>query len=80
MVQYGKNLSFLINYPYGCPEQTISAAFPQLYFSDLAKNVQNLTSNTKTAVSNVQMAIEKLQAMQLSNGALSYWQGGDSLS
>lgn len=80
LVQYGKSLSFLVNYPYGCAEQTISAAFPQLYFSELAKNLHDISANNRNAVSNVQMAIEKLQSMQLSNGALSYWSGGGSES
>ncbi|MFN8259825.1 MAG: MG2 domain-containing protein [Chitinophagales bacterium] len=76
LVQYGKNLSYLVNYPYGCVEQTVSTAFPQLYFSDLAKNLNSSAVTNKNAVNNVQAAIDKLQSMQLSNGALSYWQGG----
>ncbi|MFN8237044.1 MAG: MG2 domain-containing protein [Chitinophagales bacterium] len=80
LVQFSKNLSALVNYPYGCAEQTISAAFPQLYYSDLAKNVNNSNLLNKNAVNNVQAAIDKLQSMQLSNGALSYWQGSGSES
>ncbi len=76
LVQFGKNLSYLVNYPYGCVEQTVSTAFPQIYFSDLAKNLIGSGYNNKSAVNNVQAAIDKLQSMQLSNGALSYWQGG----
>jgi hypothetical protein len=38
MVQFGKNLNYLVNYPYGCVEQTVSAAFPQLYYADLTRN------------------------------------------
>jgi uncharacterized protein YfaS (alpha-2-macroglobulin family) len=80
LVQFSKNLSALVNYPYGCAEQTISAAFPQLYYSDLAKNLNNTTVLNRSAVNNVQAAIDRLQSMQLSNGALSYWQGGGSES
>lgn len=76
LVQFGKNLSYLVSYPYGCVEQTVSTAFPQLYFSDLAKNLGSSSVTNKNAVNNVQAAIDKLQSMQLSNGALSYWQGG----
>lgn len=76
LVQFGKNLSYLVNYPHGCVEQTVSTAFPQLYYSDLAKNLNGSTLTNKNAVNNVQAAIDKLQSMQLSNGALSYWQGG----
>lgn len=80
LVQFSKNLSALVNYPYGCAEQTISSAFPQLYYSDLAKNLNQSSSLQKTAINNVQAAIDKLQSMQLSNGALSYWQGSGSES
>jgi hypothetical protein len=76
LVQFGKNLSYLVNYPYGCVEQTVSTAFPQLYYSDMAKNLNGSSATNKNAVNNVQAAIDKLQSMQLSNGALSYWQGG----
>ena len=76
LVQFGKNLSYLVNYPHGCVEQTISTAFPQLYYADLAKNLNGSSASNKNAVNNVQAAIDKLQSMQLSNGALSYWQGG----
>jgi alpha-2-macroglobulin len=80
LVQFSKNLSALINYPYGCAEQTISSAFPQLYYADLAKNLNQSNAQQKTAVNNVQAAIDKIQSMQLSNGALSYWQGNGSES
>lgn len=77
LTEFSKNLDYLIQYPYGCVEQTTSAAFPQIYFSDLAKA---LNPNGQTAYGNpnynVQQAIIKLQAMQLPNGALSYWPGG----
>jgi uncharacterized protein YfaS (alpha-2-macroglobulin family) len=71
LVQFGKNLDFLVNYPYGCVEQTVSSAFPQLYFADLAKNLNGMNASKVNAVSNVQFAIDKVQSMQLSNGALS---------
>jgi hypothetical protein len=80
LVQFSKSLDYLVNYPYGCAEQIISAAFPQLYYPDLAKNLSNKNSLNKNAVNNVQTNIDKLQSMQLSNGALSYWQGGGAES
>ena len=75
LIQFSKNLNFLLSYPYGCAEQTISAAFPQLYYADLAKEINNNFSSNKNAVNNVQAAIDKIQSMQLSNGAIAYWQG-----
>ncbi len=31
---------YLDNFPYGCTEQTVSAAFPQLYYGDLSDLMQ----------------------------------------
>ena len=78
LVQFSKNLSYLIQYPYGCVEQTTSTAFPQIYFSDITKALGEKNVATRYNPNyNVQQAIYKLQSMQLYNGALSYWQGGD---
>jgi len=80
LTQFSKNLDYLLQYPYGCLEQTVSAAFPQLYFGDLAAtlnqkpgpHVQRYNPNY-----HVQEAIRKIESMQLYNGSLSYWPGGD---
>ncbi len=78
LIQFSKNLSYLIQYPYGCVEQTVSTAFPQIYFADIAKSLgQGNTPIQYNPNYNVQEAVNKLESMQMSNGALSYWQGGD---
>ncbi|NDC42542.1 MAG: alpha-2-macroglobulin family protein, partial [Chitinophagia bacterium] len=76
LVQFTKNLSNLVNYPYGCVEQTTSAVFPQLYYPDLLKSLSGTTTTDPNINNNIQVAIAKLQAMQMSNGALSYWPSG----
>src|SRR5262249_49424324 len=35
-LELGKQLRYLVSYLYGCTEQTVSIAFPQLYIGDLA--------------------------------------------
>ena len=76
MVQFSKRLDYLVRYPYGCIEQTISCAFPQIYFGDLV-NTLYVNDNIKTdAVRNVQFALDKIKLMQLYNGGLTYWPGG----
>lgn len=75
LTQFTKHLDDLVRYPYGCVEQTTSAAFPQLYYADLVKSMTGAT-NTVSPAYNVQQAINKLQSMQQSDGGLSYWPGG----
>lgn len=78
LVALGRQLDYLIQYPYGCIEQTVSAAFPQLYYADLVRSMTGNTSSDLNPAHNVQQAILKIQSMQLSNGSLSYWpEGGE---
>lgn len=77
----GKALATLLGYPFGCLEQTISKAFPQLYFPELTKamgasvyQVQNGKSDFNP-VNNVQLAIRKVESLQLFNGAMTMWPG-----
>ncbi len=68
----GKRLTYLIDYPYGCIEQTISSVFPQLYLDKLT----SLTESQKADIEkNIAEAIKKLKNFQLSSGGLSYWPG-----
>lgn len=78
--QFTKNLDYLVHYPYGCVEQTTSAAFPQLYYGDLVRALGTKDNTGENPNYNVQQAILKLQSMQLPNGSLSYWPGGDTES
>ncbi|WP_313112724.1 MG2 domain-containing protein [Aequorivita sediminis] len=71
-MDFGKRMEFLINYPYGCLEQTTSTAFPQLYLAD----VFDVPFDRKQQIEkNVKATIERLGRFQLSNGGLSYWPG-----
>lgn len=76
LVQFSKSLDYLVQYPHGCLEQTVSTAFPQMYFGDLVKAIQSRTNYTAAPAYYVQQAVLKIQSMQLYNGALSYWPGG----
>ena len=73
LLEWGVQLSDLLQYPYGCTEQTISAAFPQLYFGDLANAIKGKKTSTVTAAAHVQEAIRKIKARQLYNGAVMMW-------
>jgi len=83
VMQYGRELAYLLGYPHGCLEQTISKAFPQLYFADLTKTIGQ-TSNVYFVRSgdsdlnpafNVRTAVEKIEGQQNYNGAFGMWPG-----
>ena len=65
-------MGYLMDYPYGCAEQTISAVFPQLYVGALKD-----CSADESALHefNVKGAIRRLQSFRCSDGSLSYWPG-----
>lgn len=74
-VGLAKSMKYLVGYPHGCLEQTISKAMPQIYLADLLEQMdEQLYGDPRY---NVQAAIGKLSTMQLYNGSLSYWQGGN---
>jgi len=65
-------LEYLTDYPHGCVEQTVSAAFPQLYLNDVAD------CDAGTALrceGNVKEALRKLAGFRNGDGSLSYWPG-----
>ncbi|HNQ67316.1 MAG TPA: MG2 domain-containing protein [Bacteroidales bacterium] len=70
-------LHFLTTYPHGCLEQSVSAAFPQLYLESLME----LTAEQKADIQkNVNACINKLQRFQMPNGGFAYWPGGRDVS
>lgn len=65
-----KHLKYLIQYPYGCLEQTVSSVFPQLYLSDLTE----LSQASKQKIDrNIKAAINKISTLTLADGSLTYW-------
>ncbi len=71
-MDFNGRMQYLIRYPHGCVEQTTSAAFPQLFLSD----VFDLSAQKKKKTEqNVKKAISRLGSFQKSNGGLSYWYG-----
>jgi uncharacterized protein YfaS (alpha-2-macroglobulin family) len=74
VVELAEQLRYLVQYPYGCTEQTVSAAFPQLYYADLAGLVSD-DEKRLNANANVIEAIRKIKMRQLYSGALTLWDG-----
>lgn len=75
VLELGEQLRYLVQYPYGCTEQTVSAAFPQLYYGDMADLMQLNRQNKLNANSNILEAIRKIKMRQLYNGAVTLWDG-----
>ncbi len=87
LLPFAKQMDYLLTYPHGCIEQTISKAFPQIYFADFAKTIAKNSKALRASGEdewnprfNVQEAIRKIESMQLSSGAIVYWQGGSDES
>ena len=70
-------MRYLMDYPYGCVEQTVSAVFPQLYLS----RVTDLDADhAAIGEFNVKGAIRRLQSYRRGDGSLSYWPGATEAS
>lgn len=74
-LELANQFSYLVEYPYGCTEQTVSVAFPQLYYGDLADLLNSGKANKASANFNVQEAIRKIKLRQLYNGGITLWDG-----
>ena len=76
-VDLNRRLKYLIEYPYGCIEQTISSVFPQLYLDKVSTLDDKARQRT---VKNVEAAIRRLQTFRRSDGSMSYWPGSSYAS
>ena len=72
-----KRLDYLVRYPHGCIEQTISAVFPQLFIGNLLEAAPERKDEIEM---NIKDGIDKLSRFQLSSGAMSFWPGSEYVS
>ena len=72
-INLGKRLKFLLGYPHGCLEQTVSRAFPQLFISKLAEVDENMK---RAAEQNVRNALDNMRRFRSPEGGLTLWPGG----
>jgi uncharacterized protein YfaS (alpha-2-macroglobulin family) len=75
VANFSKELKYLMGYPHGCLEQTVSKAFPQIYLRDIAVILDPTILNTGSPTYFVNEAITKITSMQLHDGSFSYWPG-----
>lgn len=76
-IDLNSRLRYLIQYPYGCLEQTVSSVFPQLYLDKVMTCDDKLRTRSRI---NIEAAIRRLQNYRRSDGSLSYWPGQNSAS
>lgn len=71
-INLGPRLQYLLQYPYGCIEQTTSSVFPQIYLSQIKTmtDIENLKVQR-----NVTMGIERLKSFVTRDGGFAYWPG-----
>ncbi|MDE2799344.1 MAG: MG2 domain-containing protein [Gemmatimonadota bacterium] len=74
-MKLGNRLLWLVRYPYGCVEQVVSAAFPQLYLKDILIVSGKSNEIAREIDDHINAAIRRLRRFQLPSGALSYWPG-----
>ena len=72
-VDFYSRLDYLSTYPYGCLEQVVSAAFPQLYFNYFIEQNEKDQAKTRDAVMN---GINSLKSYQKADFSLTNWVGG----
>ncbi|HEY0651832.1 MAG TPA: alpha-2-macroglobulin family protein, partial [Chryseosolibacter sp.] len=71
-INLGQRLRYLIQYPYGCVEQTTSSVFPQLFIDKIKPVTKN---ESEVMQRNVRAGIERLKSFQQRDGGFSYWPG-----
>jgi uncharacterized protein YfaS (alpha-2-macroglobulin family) len=80
LIQFSGKLEHLLHYPYGCLEQTVSAAFPLIYLGDLARVLEPELLDPRQGKGDpaamVQEGVRRVAAMQLPTGGFALWPGG----
>lgn len=74
--QFHRDINFLVQYPYGCLEQTTSRLFPLLYFNDLARFVQPEVFGSKGPDYFIRDGILRLIGMMKTDGNFMFWPDG----
>jgi len=72
-VQLGRALDYVVHYPYGCLEQTVSGAFPLLHAPEWAGRLLPGSRAIGDTAGLVSAAIRRTAAMQQENGGFAPW-------
>lgn len=77
-IELGSGLSYLLQYPYGCLEQTTSKSFPLLYLHDLAGQIRPGWLEQGQVARFVDDGIARILSMQRRNGSFGAWAGSEA--
>ncbi|MCR4817360.1 MAG: Ig-like domain-containing protein [Fretibacterium sp.] len=77
-VDLTRAVNYLMNYPYGCLEQTLSTAWPFLVLPDAIAEIDPLMINSQLVKDRTETAIARIQALQLYNGSFTAWPGNST--
>ena len=76
LLESGGAFDYLLDYPYGCVEQTTSSMMPWVAVNDLRHLVPSLDEYDKKKVKRaLQKGANRLLSMQTNSGGLAYWPG-----
>ncbi len=75
-VELRESLRHLLEYPYGCVEQTTSSLLPWLSVRDLQQTLPEIAKPDEEIEKAVNDGVRLLISMQTSGGGLSYWRRG----
>jgi uncharacterized protein YfaS (alpha-2-macroglobulin family) len=80
LVRFGRQLSDLLRYPYGCMEQTLSRAFPLIYLEELAREFEpellDPAEGGAEPAALVDGALRRVAYHQVEGGGFALWRGG----
>ncbi|MCA9714833.1 MAG: hypothetical protein KC468_09120, partial [Myxococcales bacterium] len=76
--ELGARLSYLLDYPHGCVEQTTSSTLPLLAARDILPRIGYTGMSQAELDKRIKSGIERLQSMKTPSGGLAYWPGGTS--
>lgn len=75
-LKLGRALDYVMHYPYGCLEQTVSGSFPLLYAADIANRILPGSAARQDVSAYVQSGIFRMLSMQMADGSFSLWPNG----
>jgi uncharacterized protein YfaS (alpha-2-macroglobulin family) len=72
----GTSARQLLEYPYGCAEQVVSSLIPWIVVRNLGPVLGDIGKDPKQVRQALEAGVERIFALQTSEGGLAYWPGG----